>query len=358
MKSALQQIREANQPLHAFANANSSSLTLLQETMCLSGVVRGLNEFSARQALMATTVSGSAQAAHIRAAKAAKPLAYSKDAITWRWQELLDPLTSASLAIGQSLRSHQNLMAAVSMLAIARIDLFEWENIASVFGDGPTNLLRRRSFQFARSYSDLSESIGSESGSVESLSTAAFQLAPYELDRAIEVIASIGGIEEIEGSDSDAAGIWESEIEQSLEKLLLRCHPDLVSLWRGAREAYSYKNTDYVRHVSVSLRELLTQVLHRLAPDHSVREWTDNPAHFHDDGPTRRARLLYLSRGFHHAPLDKFVRADVEAALAVLNVIQATTHQPLSPVTDQQLRVLILRMEGLVRYLLLLHWNS
>jgi len=57
-------------------------------------------------------------------------------------------------------------------------------------------------------------------------------------------------------------------------------------MWQGAESPLESQHPDYGRHLTVSLRELLTHLIHRLAPDEKVKAWTNNPDHFHDKNPT------------------------------------------------------------------------
>ncbi|WP_099435381.1 hypothetical protein VKI22_06105 [Cyanobacterium aponinum UTEX 3221] len=69
----------------------------------------------------------------------------------------------------------------------------------------------------------------------------------------------------------------EDEIKEdkNFESLLNRLHKNLVNLWQGALFAMSSKkdNPDFVRHYSISLRELLLGVINQLADKEDVINW-------------------------------------------------------------------------------------
>lgn len=138
-----------------------------------------------------------------------------------------------------------------------------------------------------------------------------------------------------------------------LEALLSDLDPDLLILLAGARGALKSTNPDRARHCSSSLRELFTQVLHRLAPDKAVLGWSSNPDHYDDKGrPTRRGRLLYICRMINSGDFSAVVEADVSAALKFLGLFHGGTHQVRSDFSEEQLYAMFVRMTGLLQFLL------
>lgn len=141
------------------------------------------------------------------------------------------------------------------------------------------------------------------------------------------------------------------ETSDYLTILVAEINPELTHLLSGAREAYDSQHTDYVRHFVTSYRELFTHLLHALAPDAAVEKWTTDPGHFHNNRPTRRARLLYLTRDL--GPMfGGFMCANVEAALAFIDVFQKGTHGIKPSFTSEQLADMKNRTEGLLRFML------
>ena len=126
----------------------------------------------------------------------------------------------------------------------------------------------------------------------------------------------------------------------------------LLILINGARDSLRSDNPDRERHVTTSVRELFTQILHGLAPDDELRQWSADPDHYHDNRPTRRARLLYICRKFSCDPLTKFVEDDVRAALTLIDSLNAGTHVVQSKLNEFQLEAIVYRMEALALFLL------
>ncbi len=138
----------------------------------------------------------------------------------------------------------------------------------------------------------------------------------------------------------------------SVDDLLEDLNPSLCRLLEGARQSLSADNPDQVRYVTISLRELFTHVLHELAPDKDIREWTTNSEYFHDNRPTRRARLLFICRNINFDPLTRFVEYDVKAALCFVDSLSSGTHVVESKLTPLQLSSMVARMEALLVFLL------
>jgi hypothetical protein len=187
------------------------------------------------------------------------------------------------------------------------------------------------------------------------------------VDEAVDVIAEVPG-ELFRALDADLAWSDARELEDEsaaqnereqlsarvsdeLTALLRDVDSDLPSLLSGARTAASSTNPDRIRHVCVSLRELLGHVLRRLAPDDAIRAWSEDPAHFHEGRPTRKARLLFLYGAIDSHSLRQFVEADVRAAIELVDFLNSATHVVSSELSSTALAVLIARVEGALLFI-------
>jgi hypothetical protein len=63
-------------------------------------------------------------------------------------------------------------------------------------------------------------------------------------------------------------------------------------------------------------------------------------------------RLRYICRHVNSGHFTDFVNKDLTATLAFVDLFQAGTHEVTSSYTPRQLRALLVRMEGTVRFLL------
>jgi Predicted pPIWI-associating nuclease len=143
------------------------------------------------------------------------------------------------------------------------------------------------------------------------------------------------------------------EARATLLSLIEARWPRLLPLWRGARQALDSKNPDRVRHYIVSYREVLTHVIHFLAPDEQVLDWVGGkPDYLHDGRPTRRARLLHISRNIERRNFGPFVVKDVDAAVAVFGLFNKGTHALEAGFSARDLVELQIRADNLLLFLL------
>lgn len=144
-----------------------------------------------------------------------------------------------------------------------------------------------------------------------------------------------------------------SDTEADLQSRLAALDVALLEMWQGAHYALRSRGADRLRHASVSLRELVTQVLHLLAPDKDVADWAPGAEHFDSKKrPTRQTRLLYVARHLNRDRFSRFVNADVAAALELVDLLHKGVHTPESGFTEEQLRLLALRVGHLLLFLM------
>ncbi len=108
--------------------------------------------------------------------------------------------------------------------------------------------------------------------------------SPVEYYREIEVLQRITvGDDRGENEDEIVIGEALSESLPSVDALLADFNDQLCRLLQGARDSLASNNPDRARHVTTSVRELFTQVLHTFAPDDEIRAWSTNEQHFHNN---------------------------------------------------------------------------
>lgn len=125
----------------------------------------------------------------------------------------------------------------------------------------------------------------------------------------------------------------------------------LVTMYRGGSEAIERGGSDWQRHALTSFRELLTHVLHRLAPDHEILA-TATPDDLHQGRLTRKARLRYIFRAQAGPEIARFFDADVKAALELFDLLNNGTHRLDGNATPDQAHYLRGRVAGLVSSML------
>ena len=124
--------------------------------------------------------------------------------------------------------------------------------------------------------------------------------------------------------------------------------PSFSNMLLGAEQAIYSQNPDHLRHFASSHRELSTHILHLLAPNDQVKEWTKDPNHFDKDGkPTRKARLKYISRNHKNKTFVDFLIKDFENQMALLN---ADEHRESQEYTEQELNALHMRFLSMLGF--------
>ena len=292
-------------------------------------------------------------------------LAEEATSINKYWRDELDSMRyfssgveAAKLALG----SHYDCIAQASILAQEHLLSSHWGNLEnSIFHNTSKLSSALDSFNsLTENYNSLIHSFSQRQCDILDFPPFVSGLPPIEILTSAVLIDSISRDENEEfGSEANALETEiREDIESSLEELLVHVNPEIKILWRGAKSALSSTNPDKKRHVVVSLREMLTHILHGIAPDSEVSKWTSDPAHFHQGRPTREARLLFVCRDINNGPFEQFVSMDVESHIKFIRLFQRGTHEININFTDQQLKTLIVRSEALARFLLITWKNT
>lgn len=289
-------------------------------------------------------------------------LARSTVALAPQWQEAAMAYQrlgeNIAVAAEQAFKSHYASVATSSFLAQQRLLQVPWDSIGSITPINPSAFMgiRDNFTTLAERYQSLVLSYGEQENLIASFPPIVSGGPPLEILTSAKVLDSLSrhiDKEEDEERICQAESSYEDEIECDTNQLLEAFNPKLRAAWLGAKEASRSENPDRGRHVSVSLREVVTHTLHGLAPDQEVRSWTKEPCHFHEGRPTREARVLFICRGINHGPFSGFMRADVRANIEFIELFQRGTHSLAASFTDDQLRALIVRTDSLLRFLLL-----
>ena len=256
-----------------------------------------------------------------------------------------------------ALKSHSSSIAEVALLAQERLNRVPWTlDGTKVFLAGYLPEARASFTTLAERYRDLISSFLQQEDFMTSFPPIVSGGPPVEIYTNVRALDALSGQrhqEEDSGFELEVSGNIDDEIEASLEALLSEMKPGVSVMLRGARDALGSGNPDRGRHVTVSLRELFSHVLHTIAPDKEVKEWVTDPNHLKDGRPTRAARVLYVCRGINHGPFTQFVASDVKASIDLIDLFQRGTHEVASVYSDYQLRTLVIRTESALRFLLL-----
>ena len=284
----------------------------------------------------------------------------AKQAITASdlWKQQIISLGSLSETIKASQLAFQSkfakiseltLLAQRSMLSTQFAEIGNAVNLSDTLREIFTNVQH----DFTKSYSLLFKSFELEADRVISLPPAASLLPPVEFYTGARVLRLITNPQDIEYSEEKSViDELTNQTADIVPKLLQSLEPDLIKLWQGANIALKSNKPDSVRHFIISLRELLTHVIHKLAPDTKIQEWSNSSEHYYNNKPTRRARLLYICREVNFKPFDNFLNKDIESVLACFELFQQGTHEIDSLLNQIQLDAIKLRTESAIRFLI------
>jgi hypothetical protein len=240
-----------------------------------------------------------------------------------------------------------SLAAQQKMMAMYNVPIGRLLNSDTTFRRSASAHLGR----MTRSYDALMSAANSSPSLVSHLPTIA-SYPPIEYYRHVEAIETITVPVEREQHFTEPREESTDRGAAIVDELLKQLDPPLFALLAGARQSAVDNNPERARHTTASLRELVTQVLHALAPDAQIGSWTSASEHFHNGRPTRRARLLFICRDINSGPFAAFVDADVSATVALVGSLNAGTHTVTSQLTPAQLHSMVMRVESLLLFLL------
>jgi len=255
-------------------------------------------------------------------------------------------------SIVDSFHSQQKFIEAqgsVHLAAQQYLSSFDWQHFAN---SAKLSVLREPTAAIARAYEDLHRAI--ELANPRTVLPILYDLPPLEIAAHAGFLWSLiepAEEEDEKGSEAESKLLIEElreRVSAQLEPKLGDLHAGLPTMWVGAREALRSSNPDRIRQAAVSTRELITHVLHLLAPDADVREWTKTPEHFHEDKPTRRARILYICRHVTtgRSQYAQFVEKILAGTLAKLELLQKGTHEIEASITAARCEALWLSLGG------------
>jgi hypothetical protein len=262
------------------------------------------------------------------------------------WQETIKNLDIGSPLAELTLRHDTTAMLSASLAVQSKLLELQPYRLGAAI-DAAASLQQsfsRNLDTLATSYNRLFNFISHQPSAIVGIESIITRYPPLELFHEAELLKQIS----IPENEQEVLDVYELPIvpeERSLEDWLREIDPGLPRLLQGARDALSTANPDRTRHITTSMRELFTHVLHHLAPDDDIQAWTTDTRCYDKGRPTRRARLLYINRGINIGDLSNFVDADVKSILFLMTALQSGTHRIDSRWNDQQLRALVDRVE-------------
>jgi hypothetical protein len=277
----------------------------------------------------------------------------------WKEQQLAISKMAEAFQTNEKIwQSHMLEISKFAVISQATLAKIPWDEIGSALQlhTKMQNGLKKSFGNFSDAYVKLFDSLETRPEVILSFPPTITRLPAVEFYNGVSVVDAITLPEEpdIESEIGSKEFLDEARKENDDRLILLLSEIDanLIIPLQGARLSLTSTNPDRARHFATSLRELFTHVVHALAPDHEVKAWSNMPEHFEKGRATRRARLLYICRGLNQDRFSEFVEKDITAVLAFLQLFQRGTHQVVAEYSDLQLRMMLVRMESSIRFLL------
>ena len=281
------------------------------------------------------------------------------DMVHKSWLEQMGSLTnlSAQLDAAAKLSLSENLLQLTATeTVLAKID-FDFLRKKFDFPPPTIAAIEQSLSDTTASYRALTESIEDFSRLVQMpsfvLPGATYNL--YTTGHALKALdlADEDLDEEIEGELAFVSAEYVDYLD--VVGLLEFVHPELVTLYLGAKEALYSNNPDHKRHVLVSLRELTIHLLDTLAPKRDVLDWLCKDGTPDDldsrGGPKRHAKIRYILRFVSHKPLAKSVQCDADA-FEELYQLYNKLHGRKPNLTDPQLLTIFRKTEATLTFLI------
>jgi len=278
-----------------------------------------------------------------------------------RWAQSLRVsigVLSQAAGIAAAIRRDFSLMASAALFAqqsVARINFQALGEVAKIADHARADLCQPL-LEMADSYRSLWDMFRTDSQKLFSVPLVVSKAPSIE----IYLAAHQAEMSTIEAEVLPEEEGFLAEIEPSVQhmyEVIASIDERLIPLYEGASNAIASNNVDRARHATTSLRELFTQILHKLAPDKAFFEWNQDESNLDDGRPTRKGRLLYLCRKVNYDTFTTFIDRDIKAALTFLDLLNKGTHEIEKPYNERQLKALLIRMECLLDFIIRISWD-
>lgn len=226
----------------------------------------------------------------------------------------------------------------------------------------PRDRVKRATGRLARTHARL---IGSLPETDPKPPTFVAELPSVELFAHAEAVRAITPHEESDADDRNRneahdlnAAVVESTAE-FVERTLSELKPAFREQFLGIRQCAVTKGPDWWSQGAASMRKLVKGVLHTVAADHLVLPYVTRPTTQLDRNghPTRAAKIAWLCQRIRNDEYRAFVLADLTAAVALIDLLDAANHKDEFPDFEMQYATVALRVEVTIRHLLTL-WKA
>jgi class 3 adenylate cyclase len=287
----------------------------------------------------------------IETARPRTELAAQLEQISKGWGSQLQLIreTLPGATIDMALKSHLSRITDLSILAQSALANLPPERIGAALPihDDYRAALRNSFLDYSNAYRDLFRSLEQSQTDILSLRPSLTELPAFGYYTGANLVRSISAGAPATEDEEEISEELAASTSGALEDRLRVLNPGFVQMLEGARQALDSGNSDYVRQFSISLSELVTQVLKHLVPDEKVRAWSGAAEYYDESGaPTSKARLECLSKKTGWKQLTTYAKKSFEFDLELLTYLQHGSNEAGVDYTPEQLRDLITKVEN------------
>ncbi len=221
-----------------------------------------------------------------------------------------------------------------------------------------TDHLKSSFVGLSNSYSNLLKSYETNPLTYTQISPSLLKIAPIEYFSSANLLEAISIDEDITEEKESLKNEIQYENEILLQTHLTRLDPRLYKMWKGAIEAYHSQNSDKIRQFTISIRELFSHLFRKLASDEDIKRWSTDSIYYHEGNPTRKARILYVCRNINNDPFKSFIKKDIDATIAFIDIFQYGTHNIDPAFSQNQLTTIKSKAENTIKFLLEIYFTA
>jgi len=140
--------------------------------------------------------------------------------------------------------------------------------------------------------------------------------------------------------------------DYELKEALWQIKPSFYKRLLGAKQSANSNNVEKIRHISVSLRELLKDIINTIVPTDEVK---NNYGSNLNGNPSLELKIDYFFKDITSSSLAGFVKDDVKLIKQIIGVLNAGVHDEVEFPNDKCLFFLINKVESIL--FLLLNYN-
>ena len=242
-------------------------------------------------------------------------------------------------------------------LAAASLD---WNRIGALWSEAEweKDVLARFTERLPLRHADLIAALEVSEGLLASVPAFVSELPTLGVFVHTRAVCSITPHESIEADKEKQSQSLRVDITTEtalvLEATLPELNPAFLDQYHGAKARSTYRGPDWWTQGGSSIRKLLKGVLHTAAPNERVLPWAkqNNKELDRNGRPTRATKIEWLCQFIDNDAYRAYVRTELNSALALIDLLNATQHIDDFPEFEQQYDWTILRVEVAIRHIL------